>query len=151
VQQLQTLVTLLSVGLALLAAVVAASHQSSRSALLTKSRQKSPRNSPTNDRTALTAAIADALKLNEYRAGRGTGPAIRVGSLKRFAPVDFHDASLQITQRLRGGNPVSVDLHNLDCTDGVRLVDFCSGQVVGTAGWIVQLSEEVIVLIPGTT
>ncbi|WP_285549416.1 cell division protein SepF [Actinoplanes regularis] len=94
-------------------------------------------------------AIADALKLSEYRAGRGVGPAVKMGSLKRFSPASFHNASMEITQRLRSGQPISLDLHSMNDTEGRRLVDFCSGQIAGTSGWIIQLSDEVLVLVPG--
>ena len=46
------------------------------------------------------------------------------------------------------GHVVSVDLGRMSASHAARLVDFCSGYLVGASGWLFRAADRVIVLTP---
>jgi len=101
-----------------------------------------------HSRDALTIALDAAQIVNAYDVGSLCDPRIHLGGIVRLAPSKYQDAALEIPRHLMDGHLVSVDLSLMSVNQAARLVDFCSGLLAGTSGWLFRATDRVIVLTP---
>ena len=95
------------------------------------------------------AALEDALRLNSVSARVSSSPISYLQGSAKYAPRKFRSAVVEITAMLRGGQIVCLDLAHLESVDAARLIDFCSGTIAISGGWIYHPAGMVIILIPG--
>lgn len=62
-------------------------------------------------------------------------------------PKQYSDARI-IAENYRLGIPVIIDLHQMTETSAKRLIDFCSGMVMGLEGKIERVTSKVFLLTP---
>ncbi|MEK7376697.1 MAG: cell division protein SepF [Candidatus Margulisiibacteriota bacterium] len=104
------------------------------------------------------AGVEDYSK-KEERTNLDLGP-IRVRSSKKnnnssdyeimlYEPRAYED-SLQISSRLRSGDPVIVNLKYLDSSEGMRLIDFVCGTAFAIDGHMTKISETIFLLSPSS-
>lgn len=101
-----------------------------------------------HSRDALTAALDAAEIINRYDVASLSDPRIHLGAIIRLAPAEYQGAALEIPRYLKGSHVVSVDLSLMNVNQAARLVDFCSGLLAGTSGWLFRATDRVIVLTP---
>ncbi|WP_458691250.1 cell division protein SepF [Nocardia tengchongensis] len=95
-----------------------------------------------------SAALHDALELNSYDPKIHLNPAVHLNSIVRLAPVSFSVFTQDVVHQYRLGRVISIDIDKMDGEQSARVIDFCSGVAAGSGGWLVQISEDVIVLTP---
>ena len=66
-----------------------------------------------------------------------------------YEPRAYED-SLQISARLRAGDPVIVNLKYLDSSEGMRLIDFVCGTAFAIDGHMTKISETIFLLSPSS-
>jgi FtsZ-interacting cell division protein YlmF len=98
--------------------------------------------------TSLSAALREAEVVNAYRVDLPSDLGIHVGPVSRITPVGYQDGVKEIPRYFNKGYVVSVDLGRMSPGQAARLVDFCSGYLVGASGWLFQAADRVIVLTP---
>lgn len=59
-----------------------------------------------------------------------------------------YENSLEISARLRQGNPVIVNLKYLDTTEGTRLIDFVCGAAFAIDGHMTKIADSIFLLSP---
>ena len=64
-----------------------------------------------------------------------------------YEPRAYED-SLQISARLRAGDPVIVNLKYLDSSEGMRLIDFVCGTAFAIDGHMTKISDTIFLLSP---
>jgi len=64
-----------------------------------------------------------------------------------YEPRAYED-SLAISARLRGGDPVVVNLKYLDPAEGTRLIDFVCGTAFAIDGHMTKISDTIFILSP---
>lgn len=104
---------------------------------------------PEGNADRLQTALESAATLNSFSPNADHDPIARLRGSLRLSPLDYEAATSDISQHFRNGGIVSVNLGRMNQSEAARLVDFCSGMIAATAGWIFQLADDVIVLIPG--
>lgn len=97
---------------------------------------------------ALRIALSFAEVINAYDVSSLGDPRVHLGEVVRLAPKQYQEAALEIPRHFREGNVVSVDLSRLSINNAARLVDYCSGLLSGTSGWLFRATDRVIVLTP---
>jgi len=60
----------------------------------------------------------------------------------------IYDEAMQITDHLRQGNPVVINLKHLDPPDDERLINFVSGAAFGIDGHMLQVGENIYLFTP---
>lgn len=97
---------------------------------------------------SLKAALSFAESINAYDVASLSDPGIHLGDIVRLAPTRYQDGAVEIPRHFKGGHVVSVDLGLMSVSQAARLVDFCSGMLAGTSGWLFRATDRVIVLTP---
>ena len=64
-----------------------------------------------------------------------------------YDPKVYED-SLAISQQLRGGNPVIVNLKHLEPAEGTRLIDFVCGTAYAIDGHMLKIAESIFLFTP---
>ncbi|MFI6869219.1 cell division protein SepF [Nocardia sp. NPDC050406] len=77
-----------------------------------------------------------------------SNPAVHLSSIVRFAPSAFRVSARDIACQYRQGRVISIDIGYMDGEQSARIIDFCSGIAAGSGGWLVQISDDVVVLTP---
>lgn len=96
----------------------------------------------------LLAALREAESVNSYRPASSGNPRAYPETVIRLAPTKYRDGVIEIPRRFSDGHVVSIDLGHMDHAQAARLVDFCSGYLIGTSGWLFRATNTVIVLTP---
>jgi FtsZ-interacting cell division protein YlmF len=102
------------------------------------------------DIQTLRTALRSAEVINGFDVSTLSNPRIHRGDIVRLTPIKYREGVLEIRQHFAEGNVVSVDLGRLDGASAARVVDFCSGLLSGTPGWILCVTDSVIILTPVT-
>jgi FtsZ-interacting cell division protein YlmF len=97
---------------------------------------------------ALSAALREAEIINAYKAGLPSDPNVHLVPIVRITPARYQDGVNEIPRHFCKGRVVSVDLGLMSPSQAARLVDFCSGYLVGAPGWMFRAADRVIVLTP---
>jgi hypothetical protein len=97
---------------------------------------------------ALGAALSFAESINAYDVASLSDPHIHLGDIVRLAPAKYQDGAVEIPRHFKNGDVISVDLGLMSVNQAARLVDFCSGMLAGTSGWLFRATDRVIVLTP---
>jgi hypothetical protein len=97
---------------------------------------------------ALRIALNCAESINAYDVASLSDPHIHLGEIVRMAPSRYQDGAVEIPRHFKDGHVVSVDLGLMSVNQAARLVDFCSGMLAGTSGWLFRATDRVIVLTP---
>lgn len=97
---------------------------------------------------ALSAALREAEKVNGFRAGLLCDPMVHLRPVIRISPNTYQDGVAEIPRLFSGGHVVSVDVSYMPVQQAARLIDFCSGYLLGTPGWLFRAADKVIVLTP---
>lgn len=97
---------------------------------------------------ALRVALDSAAEINSYDVASLGDPRVHLGEIVRLAPIKYRDGAREIPQHFKQGRVVSVDLGLLSVNHAARLVDFCSGLLSGSPGWLFRATDRVIVLTP---
>ena len=97
---------------------------------------------------SLSAALREAESINAYNPALSTDLSVHMAPITRIAPVKYEEAVNQIPLYFTQGRVVSVDLNDMSGSQAARLVDFCSGYLIGSSGWLFRAADKVIVLIP---
>ena len=97
---------------------------------------------------ALSAALREAEKVNGFRVGLSYNPAVHLRPVIRIHPNSYQDGVAEIPRHFSSGHVVSVDVSLMPAHQAARLIDFCSGYLLGTSGWLFRAAEKVIVLTP---
>lgn len=97
---------------------------------------------------ALSAALREAEIINAYRTDLPIDPRVHLGPVMRMTPVSYQDGVNEIPRHFSKGLVVSVDLGLMSASQAARLVDFCSGYLVGASGWMFRAADRVIVITP---
>lgn len=108
------------------------------------------RNSHLSDKgsTGLSTALREAESINAYRTNLPTDPRIHLSPIVRITPGRYQDGVNDILRYFSEGHVVSVDLGRMSASHAARLVDFCSGYLIGMPGWLFRAADRVIVLTP---
>ncbi|WP_231972234.1 cell division protein SepF [Nocardiopsis alborubida] len=93
-------------------------------------------------------SILDAEEMNSYRLIDHAGPSVRLSGVARFSPSEYRAAAHLISERFREGRVVSIDFGKMDPNQAARLVDFCSGMLAFSSGWVFRVTDKVIILTP---
>jgi len=64
-----------------------------------------------------------------------------------YEPRVYED-SLQMAAQLRQGNPVVINLQQLDPTEGTRLIDFVCGTAYAIDGHMIKIGESIFLFTP---
>ncbi|MFC1559837.1 cell division protein SepF [Candidatus Margulisiibacteriota bacterium] len=64
-----------------------------------------------------------------------------------YEPKVYED-SLQMAAQLRQGNPVVINLQQLDQTEGMRLIDFVCGTAYAIDGHMIKIGESIFLFTP---
>jgi cell division inhibitor SepF len=64
-----------------------------------------------------------------------------------YEPKVYED-SLQMSAQLRQGNPVIINLQQLDQTEGMRLIDFVCGTAYAIDGHMIKIGESIFLFTP---
>jgi hypothetical protein len=96
----------------------------------------------------LRSALSFAESINAYDVSSLSNPCIRQGNVVRLAPIEYQAGAVEIPRHFKDGHVVSVDLGRMSVAQAARLVDFCSGMLAGTSGWLFRATDMVIVLTP---
>jgi FtsZ-interacting cell division protein YlmF len=97
---------------------------------------------------ALSVSLKSAESINAYDVASFSDPHIHLGGIVRLAPIKYQDGAAEIPRHFKDGHVVSVDLGHMSVNQAARLVDFCSGMLAGTSGWLFRATDRVIVLTP---
>jgi FtsZ-interacting cell division protein YlmF len=105
---------------------------------------------PNQDRasSALSASLHEAELINSYNPAIQQDPSVHLRPIARIAPANYQESVREFTRYFTQGLVVSIDLSGLSDRQSARLVDFCSGYLTGTSGWLFRAAERVIVLTP---
>lgn len=107
--------------------------------------------------------LADDGQTDDYlpkseKAAVDLGP-IKPRSSKKASSSDYeimlyepraYEDSLQISARLRAGDPVIVNLKYLDSSEGMRLIDFVCGTAFAIDGHMTKISDTIFLLSPSS-
>ncbi|WP_123686192.1 cell division protein SepF [Amycolatopsis thermoflava] len=96
----------------------------------------------------VSQAAAEAEESASAVAVQPPDPVVHLQQAIRVAPVVFAEDSRQITQYYRAGRVVLVDLSASAPGVAVRIVDFCSGLTIGSAGVLFPIAGTVLLLTP---
>jgi FtsZ-interacting cell division protein YlmF len=97
---------------------------------------------------ALRIALDFAETINAYNVSSFSDPSIHLEEIVRLTPTKYQEGALEIPRQFKEGRVVSVDLSLLSIANAARTVDFCSGLLSGTSGWLFRATDRVIVLTP---
>jgi FtsZ-interacting cell division protein YlmF len=97
---------------------------------------------------ALLAALREAEIINAYSPDLPSDPSVHLASIVRITPARYQDGVNEIPKHFCKGSVVSVDLGMMSASQAARLVDFCSGYLMGAPGWMFRAADRVIVLTP---
>jgi hypothetical protein len=101
-----------------------------------------------NNFDLLRTALESAERINAYDVSLLNDPQIHLSEVVRLAPLRYQDGTIEIPRHYLSGAVVSVDLSHLTNSGAARLVDYCSGLLSGTSGWLFRATDRVIVLTP---
>jgi FtsZ-interacting cell division protein YlmF len=135
-----TLVGLLAVAAAFVAVVKATEKPMRRS--------QNSRFDGGTDSSSLRAAFRSAEAINAYDVASFNDPRIHFQEVVRLVSTAFQDGAVEISQHFRDNSVVSVDLSRMNPRQAARLVDFCSGMLAGTSGWLFRATDQVVILTP---
>ena len=107
-----------------------------------------PANAVRGNTEVLRTALDSAEVINAYDTFSLSDPRIHSGNIVRLRPVKYREGALEIQKHFIQGSVVSVDLSRLDSNNAARLVDFCSGLLCGSPGWLFRATDVVIILTP---
>jgi len=96
----------------------------------------------------LRTAIGSAVALNSFKVSPRNEPSVRLQAAVRFAPLDYESVAGEIAGHFRNREVISIDLSNMESTEAVRLVDFCSGMAAMCSGWVLPVTNTVLVVTP---
>lgn len=96
----------------------------------------------------LSATLREAEAVNAYRTDLPHNPRVHLEPIVRIAPTRYRQGVAEIPRHFSKGHVVSVDLNLMSANQAARLVDFCSGYLVGSPGWMFRAAERVMVLTP---
>ena len=96
----------------------------------------------------LSSALREAELVNAYSPALQADLSVHLRPIARISPTKYRDAVSEIPMYFTEGHVVSVDLTGLSDKQAARLVDFCSGYLIGASGWLFRAAEKVIVLTP---
>jgi FtsZ-interacting cell division protein YlmF len=96
----------------------------------------------------LRTALESAERINAYDVSLLSDPRIHLSEVVRLVPIKYQDGAIEIPRHYLSGAVVSVDLNYLTNANAARLVDYCSGLLIGTSGWLFRATDRVIVLTP---
>ncbi|MFJ9365295.1 cell division protein SepF [Nocardia sp. NPDC101769] len=99
-------------------------------------------------REGYLAALREALELNSYDPRIHSNPTVHLNAIARLAPISFRVSTRDLVHQYRLGRVISIDIGKMDEEQSARMIDFCSGIAAGSGGWLVQISEDVVVLTP---
>jgi FtsZ-interacting cell division protein YlmF len=99
----------------------------------------------------LRNALESAERINAYDVSLLSDPQIHLREVVRLVPIKYQDGAIEIPRHYLGGAVVSVDLSRLTNASAARMVDYCSGLLSGTSGWLFRATDRVIVLTPVQT
>lgn len=92
----------------------------------------------------LSSITTPARKLtNRYRQEE----PVATSQIATIHPKKYSDAKI-IAENYRLGIPVIIDLHQMVDVEAKRLIDFCSGMVMGLEGKIERITSRVFILTP---
>jgi hypothetical protein len=114
----------------------------------TRNRKAHPLVAGGQSTNALRSALNFAESINAYDVSSLSNPRIHLGDVVRLAPIRYQDGAVEIPRQFKDGHVVSVDLGLMSVAHAARLVDFCSGMLAGTSGWLFRATDGVIVLTP---
>jgi FtsZ-interacting cell division protein YlmF len=97
---------------------------------------------------SLSIALESAERINAYDVSLLGDPQIHLSEVVRLVPLKYQDAAVEIPRHYLSGAVVSVDLSRLTSANAARLVDYCSGLLSGTSGWLFRATDRVIILTP---
>jgi hypothetical protein len=103
---------------------------------------------PDKGSSTLSAALREAESINAYRTDFPCDSRVHLRPIVRITPARYQDGVNEIPRRFGEGHVVSVDLGGMSASQAARLVDFCSGYLVGAPGWLFRAADGVIVLTP---
>jgi FtsZ-interacting cell division protein YlmF len=66
----------------------------------------------------------------------------------RISPNTYQEGIAEIPSLFSNGHVVSVDVSFMTAQQAARLIDFCSGYLLGMPGWLFRAANSVIVLTP---
>jgi FtsZ-interacting cell division protein YlmF len=98
--------------------------------------------------TALSDALQEAGTINAYSPDLSSEPKVYLRPIVRITPARYQEGVNEIPRHFDQGHVVSVDLGLMSASQAARLVDFCSGYLVGASGWMFRAADRVIVLTP---
>lgn len=96
----------------------------------------------------LDIAIGGATEFNSFHPDGDSGNGVAFSAMVRLAPTKFETSIAEVTQHIHEGRIISLDLRKMERLQAARLVDFCNGIIAATSGWILQIADRVIVIIP---
>jgi len=97
---------------------------------------------------SLSAALREAESINAYSPALQADPRVHLRPIARISPTKYREALNEIPEYFAEGRVVSVDLAGLSDKQAARLIDFCSGYLIGASGWLFRAADKVIVLNP---
>lgn len=96
----------------------------------------------------LATALETAEAINAYDSNSLSDPHVHQGPIVRLRPENYRAGALDISSCFTSGSIVSIDLAMLETREAARLVDFCSGLLSGSQGWLFRATDSVIILTP---
>jgi hypothetical protein len=96
----------------------------------------------------LATALEAAEAINAYDPNSLSDPRVHQGHIARLRPDHYWTGALDISSCFTSGSIVSVDLAMMETREAARLVDFCSGLLSGSPGWLFRATDSVIILTP---
>jgi FtsZ-interacting cell division protein YlmF len=96
----------------------------------------------------LATALEAAEAINAYNPNSLSDPRVHQGPVARLRPEHYQAGALDISSCFTSGSIVSIDLAMMDTREAARLVDFCSGLLLGSQGWLFRATDNVIILTP---
>lgn len=97
----------------------------------------------------LDIALDSAMAVNAFSRETRSDPLVRLQDAVRLAPHDYRSTVSTLSNHIRSGRVVSLDLSGLEQRDAARLEDFSSGLMSASSGWIFRVSGAVLILTPG--
>lgn len=91
--------------------------------------------------------VGKQMDMNVILRNRKANPEAGEYEIVLYEPKVYED-SLSISTKLRGGNPVIINLKHLEPEEGTRLVDFVCGTAYAIDGHMVKIGESIFLFTP---
>jgi hypothetical protein len=98
--------------------------------------------------SVLATALETAEAINAYDPNSLSDPHVHQRPIARLRPEHYRAGALDISSCFTSGSIVSIDLAMMETSEAARLVDFCSGLLSGSQGWLFRVTDNVIILTP---